>query len=201
MTQAVSVVDMVGAAARGEQSAWDALVERYLPLVYSVIRQFRLGEKDAEDVNQTVWLRLVEQLANIREPLALPGWLVTTTKHEALRVLRYKQRSIQVDPGADWLLDMRLDSTEVDEVILRAERHAALREGLAELNPDQRRLLLLLVADPPLSYGEISRRLLIPVGSIGPTRARCLNKLRATASIQALLAAEHAGQDKERDRR
>ena len=95
--QTVGMGELVAAAAQGDQRAWAALVERYVPLVYSIIRRYRLSDKDAEDVSQTVWLRLVEHLGAIREPQALPGWLATTTRHEALGVLRSKRRTDPVD--------------------------------------------------------------------------------------------------------
>jgi RNA polymerase sigma factor (sigma-70 family) len=188
--QTVGVGELVAAAARGDQRAWSSLVERYLPLVYSIIRRYRLTDKDAEDVSQTVWLRLVEHLDAIREPEALPGWLATTTRHEALAILRNKRRTDPVDPGASWILDLRVDSPELDGDLLRAETATALRAGLAELAPEHRELLMLLVTDPPISYGDISKLLGMPVGSIGPTRARCLKKLRATTAMQALLGGD-----------
>jgi len=180
------VASLVVAAKRGDEEAWNAIVQRYLPLVYSVTRAHRLSQRDAEDVNQTVWLRLIEHLDDIREPRALPKWIMTTTKHECLRLSRSRQREISVDP----LMDSSLEATEqceIDADMLRAERHQVLRDALAELSPRHRELLLLLVADPPISYREISRLLDIPIGSIGPTRARCLERLRATPAMSAFL--------------
>jgi RNA polymerase sigma factor (sigma-70 family) len=187
MMQTVGVGELVAAASRGDQSAWTALVERYLPLVYSIVRRYRLSDKDAEDVSQTVWLRLVEHLDAIREPKALPGWIATTTRHEVLAVLGAKRRTDPMDPTGNWLLDVQGNFVDVDDELLRAEAATALRMGLAELEPEQRTLLLLLVKDPPMSYSDISRITGMPVGSIGPTRARCLKKLRATSSVQAFL--------------
>ena len=187
MMQTVGVGELVAAAARGEQTAWTALVQRYLPLVYSIVRRYRLSDKDAEDVSQTVWLRLVEHLDAIREPKALPGWIQTTTRHEVLAVLGAKRRTDPVDPTSNWILDLQGNFVDLDDELLRAEAATALRNGLAELEPEQRTLLLLLVKDPPVSYGDISRITGMPVGSIGPTRARCLKKLKATSSVQAFL--------------
>nr|WP_208383624.1 sigma-70 family RNA polymerase sigma factor [Modestobacter marinus] len=170
------------------------MVDRYLPLVRSVTRAYRLPDRDAEDVGQTVWLRLVEHLASIREPRALPKWIMTTAKHESLRVIGSTRRAVALDP-----LPEPHDAGErvdVDAELLRAERQQALRDGLAELPAAQRELLLLLVADPPVSYREISERLGMPVGSIGPTRARCLARLRATGALRAFLQddpADHPG--------
>ena len=181
------VSELVAAAAAGDQRAWNDLVDRYLPLVISVIRRYRMSERDGEDVSQTVWLRLVEHLGALREPRALPSWIVTTTKNEALRVLKSRQASIPVDPLADTTLE-RPAVGEVDQDLLRSERRQVVRDGLAELTETQRELLLLLVADPPIAYDEISRRLDMPIGSIGPTRARCLRKLRESAALRAFLA-------------
>jgi RNA polymerase sigma factor (sigma-70 family) len=196
--------DDVGALVRavvdGDTEAWNTLVDRYLPLVWSVTRAYRLAPKDAEDVSQTVWLRLVEHVDGIREPRALPKWIMTTSKHESLRLIRSRQREISVDPLTTSSLETT-EQREIDADVLRAERHQTLRDGLAELAPQHRELLLLLVADPPISYREISRLLDIPIGSIGPTRARCLARLRATPSIRAFLTegqeAENLGGDRD----
>ena len=173
MTGTRGLSELVEAAKAGDQEAWNQLVERYVPLVLSVARRFRLSEADAADVSQTLWLRLVEHLDEIREPRALPGWIVTTAKNEALRLLKARNRTVSVDPLTSTTLDSQ-DSADVDEGLLRDERRQALREGLGELRPHHRELLMLLIAEPPLSYDDISRRLGMPKGSIGPTRARCL---------------------------
>src|SRR5512135_1442392 len=92
------VVVLVRASAEGDQEAWGALADRYAGLVLGVTRQFRLSPADAEDVSQTVWLRLVEHLPTLREARALAGWLVTTTRHECLRQLRKQRKVVPVDP-------------------------------------------------------------------------------------------------------
>ncbi len=180
--------DLVEAAAHGDQGGWDELVTRYLPLMYSITRRYRLSAKDAEDVSQTVWLRLVEHLGDIRDPQALPGWIATTARNEALRVLSAHGRTTPVDPQVTSVLAGAADAGDVDEDLLQAERQQALRDGLAELSPRHRELLLLLVADPPLTYEDISSRLGMPIGSIGPTRARCLTRLRNTSALQLFLS-------------
>jgi RNA polymerase sigma factor (sigma-70 family) len=161
-----------------------------MSLVLGVARRYRLCPDDVADVSQALWLRLVEHLDDIREPRALPGWIVTTTKHEALRLLKARERAVPVDPQTGFALNEVDDDDEgLEEDLLRLERHQALREGLQELRPQHRALLMLLLADPPLSYDDISRRLGIPKGSIGPTRARSLEALRNTAALQTLLCA------------
>lgn len=119
-------------------------------------------------MSQTVWLRLVEHLGYIREPMALPKWIIAVARHESGRLARSIGWTIPIDPLDDARHDLQADHPEVDADLLRAEQHQALRDALAELPPAQRELLLLLAADPPLSYRDISRVLSIPVGSIGP---------------------------------
>jgi RNA polymerase sigma factor (sigma-70 family) len=182
------LADLVEAAVRGDDDAWEVLYERYTPLISSVCRRYRLAGSDADDVSQAVWLRLVQHLNRLREPNALPGWIVTTTKNEALSVIKAGRRTLPADPMADNRLDST-DRPELDDRLCQADQRRALREGLRQLRPEHRQLLLLLVADPQLSYKEISKRLGIPIGSIGPTRARCLRRLRDTTEIHALTAA------------
>ncbi len=194
MQQTPAVEHLVDAAREGDQEAWNALVDRFLPLVTAIIARYRLSTSDADDVNQTVWLRLVEHLGTIREPRAVPGWLVTTARNEALRVIRGRKRDVIVDPHGR-TLDHLVETVDMDEGLLRDERAQALREGLLELSPSRRELLTLLMADPPLSYEEISDRLRIPIGSIGPTRARALEQLRNTEALRALTTAAAAASE------
>lgn len=176
---------LVPAAREGDQSAWNAIVDRFLPLVGAIIRRHRLSEADGDDVSQTVWLRLVEHLGALREPDALPGWIRTTTRNECLRVLAARSRTRPVDPQDSSGLDAVAGDVS-DTELLAAERRQALREALAELPAGRRELLLLLLTDPPLAYDEISTRLGIPIGSIGPTRARALEQLRRTRALRGL---------------
>jgi len=189
------VPDLVERAAAGDAGAWDELVERYAPLVLSVVRRHRLQAADGEDVVQTLWLRLVEHLPDLRDPRALPGWIVSTASHECLRVLRLNRRVRPFDPldqvDAPGPADPRREdgSAPVEaEVILEmaaASRHEALLSAFADLPESQRRLLLLLVTDPPLTYAEISARLGVPIGSIGPSRARALERIRRHPAVAA----------------
>jgi RNA polymerase sigma factor (sigma-70 family) len=182
----VSLPELIAAAAAGEQRGWLGLIDRYGPLVWQVARRYRLSDYESQDVSQTVWLRLLEQVGRIREPLALPGWLVTTTRNEALRVLKANQRTRPVLAIDNPTFERERQETTAEEGLLRDERHQAVRDGLAELKPEHRALLLLLHAEPAVSYAEISRRLGMPVGSIGPTRARYLKKLQQTTAIRQL---------------
>jgi RNA polymerase sigma factor (sigma-70 family) len=182
------VASLVAAAIDGDTASWNALVDRYSLLVLSVVRRYRLQGSDAEDVVQTVWLRLVENLRVIRQPEALPGWIATTTRNECLHVLRGHRYVVPADLGEEAWPD-GTGTPAVEANLLESERHEALLMALAELPGRQRDLLLLLIEDPPLSYEEISRRLGIPIGSIGPTRARALARIRTYQAVQALLNA------------
>ena len=184
------VTDLVTRARNGDKRAWDALVERYAPLIWSICRRYRLAGADAEDVGQGVWLQLVDQLDKIRDPAALPGWLATTTRRECVRVLR----AVRGSYSAGYALDAETipdDKAQMaEQQVLVAECHAALREAFAHLPTGDQQLIALLIQDPPVPYAEISARLRIPVGSIGPTRGRCLDRLRRYPAIAALITAE-----------
>jgi RNA polymerase sigma factor (sigma-70 family) len=181
-----SVVALVARAAGSDQDAWNQLVERYAPLVCAICTRYRLSNHDIEDVGQNVWLLLVEQLGKLREPAALPGWLATTTSRECLRVVTAAQRlGTRLDDTPEFV-----DDVVIDEEILRAERDGALRAAFAELPPPCRRLLAMLFSDPPHSYTQISATLGIRMGSIGPQRARCLERLRRADTLLALSAGE-----------
>jgi RNA polymerase sigma factor (sigma-70 family) len=177
---------LVSRAREGDQDAWNAIVERYLPLVCGLARRYRLSDADGDDVCQTVWLRLVEKLDDIREPAALPGWIVTTTRNECLRVISGRKKMTPVDPVESATLAGITDDVAGEELVAAEERQA-LREGLAALPDDRRELLMILLADPPVPYADISERLGIPVGSIGPTRARALEQLRNTPAMRAMI--------------
>ena len=191
------ITDLVTRARNGDQRAWDDLVERYAPLVWTVCRRYQLRSADAEDVHQTVWLQLVRRLEAIRDPAALPGWLATATQRECVRVLRAARRPHTPEsvPDAEAIPDQRAGMVEQD--LLEAERHAVLREALARLPPGWQRLIGKLIEDPPLTYAQISAALNIPVGSIGPLRGRCLDKLRADPAIAALINADAAAPARE----
>ena len=181
------VADLVTRAGKGDQQAWDVLVERYSPLIWSICRHYRLSRADAEDVGQRIWLQFVNHMGAIREPAALPGWLTTTTRRECNRVVR-AARGPQAAAGQ--LLDENIPDKQIrtaEQELLAAERHAALREAFTCLSPSRQQLMALLIEDPPVPYTEISARLGIPVSSIGPTRRRCLDQIRHHPAIAALI--------------
>jgi RNA polymerase sigma factor (sigma-70 family) len=185
MSNDVPVAALVARAAGDDQGAWNEIVGRYAPMVWSICTRYRLVGQDIEDVGQSVWLLLVEHLGKLREPAALPGWLATTTQRECFRVLRAARRYDHSGPPPDELPSSS-DHALIEEEIIAAERNAALRAAFAELPPHCRRLLAMVLSDPPHSYAEISAILQIPVGSIGPQRARCLERLRRSSSLSAV---------------
>jgi RNA polymerase sigma factor (sigma-70 family) len=184
------VADLVTRATDGDQQAWDALVGRYAPLVWSICRSHQLAAADADDVGQSVWLHLVGKLATIRDPAALAGWLATTTRRECGRSLRARRPVLGQVHDAEHIPDNQ--SATAEHELLTAERHAALREAFTGLPPCCQQLIALVIEDPPVPYAQISARLGIPIGSIGPTRRRCLDKLRQHPAIAALINTEQA---------
>jgi len=186
MRDNLPVADLVTCARNGEKQAWDAIVERYAPLIWSICRRHGLGRADTEDVGQAVWLHLVGHLGNLREPAALPGWLATTARRECLRVL-HAGRPL----AAGCVLDAETlpddQAGTVEQELLAAERQAVLREAFLDLPPCGQRLIALLLEDPPVPYAEISVRLGMPIGSIGPSRRRYLDKMRRHPAIAALI--------------
>ncbi|WP_250038033.1 RNA polymerase sigma factor [Paractinoplanes maris] len=182
---------LIERAKNGDRVAWNAIVARFAPLVWSVCLRSGLSRTDAEDACQGVWMRLVEQLDKLREPAALPGWLVTTTRREGIRVQRLARQRELVERRAVREKELTAGQDLPDHGLLAVERQQALRTAFAELSEPCRRLLTLLLHDPPLPYAEIGARMGRPVGSLGPSRARCLDKLRRHPAILGLTGTEH----------
>jgi RNA polymerase sigma factor (sigma-70 family) len=179
-----TVVSLVARVADGDQAAWDEIVERYAPLVWAICLRYRLDRQSMDDIGQSVWLRLVENISRLREPAALPGWLATTTRRECLRALRETgRRGVETLTPADELPPD--ESAAIEHEVIKAELRAALRAAFAELPASCRELLSMLISDPPSGYAAISEALGIPIGSIGPTRARCLARLRRSRYLAA----------------
>jgi RNA polymerase sigma factor (sigma-70 family) len=170
----VDTEDLVTRARAGDEASWVALTERYTNLLWSVARSMRLSHTDAADVVQTTWLRLVERVDSVRDPEHLASWLATTVRRESLLTLRRNARIRPAEPTED----APSDADELDASLLRDERDAALWKAFRTLKPGCQTLLRVLMADPPPSYTDVSVALDMPVGSIGPTRQRCLNALR-----------------------
>jgi RNA polymerase sigma factor (sigma-70 family) len=173
----LDVAALVRQAAVGDKAAWDRLVQQYARLIWSITGEFKLVESDAADVVQTTWLRLLEHINRIQYPDRVGSWLASTARHECLRSLAARKR-IVLGSDEDDLMDTAASGPDVDERLLTDERAQSVRDALSRLPRRSQRLLELLMADPPTSYTEISDELGIPVGSIGPTRGRCLARLR-----------------------
>jgi RNA polymerase sigma factor (sigma-70 family) len=174
-SSAPSVAEMVRSAAAGDAGAWDQLMDQYGRLIWAITRDFKLPESDASDVVQTTWLRLVEHIDRIEHPERVGAWLATTARNECLRSIAARKRLVLV--GEDYGLDVAADyEAPVDEALLAAERARTVREALQLLPHRWQRLMELLMAEQ--SYAVIADRLSLPVGSIGPTRGRCLDRLR-----------------------
>ena len=171
-----STTELVKAAADGDSRAWDAIVERYSGMVWAVCRGCGLSHNDAAEVSQTTWLRLVERLGSIHDPERLGSWLAVTARRESWHVSRRSGRIIPTDTEAA-LYDREADE-DIDHGILARERQDLLRQAFDTLHPRCQRLLRLLTADPAPAYVDVAAALDIPIGSIGPTRARCLDCLR-----------------------
>jgi RNA polymerase sigma factor (sigma-70 family) len=190
-----TVVALVLAAQGGDRSAWEQIVERYAPLVWSICQRFGLRRLDIDDVGQSVWLLLFEHLGSIREPAALPGWLARTTRNECLRVVKvdgareYAERLLDPDSTVDG------GYPDVDDAIERAQRGDALREAFTQLRPHCQALLSRLFRDARPPYVAIGEELGMKVGSIGPTRERCLAELRRCPALAALIEARRREED------
>jgi RNA polymerase sigma factor (sigma-70 family) len=184
------ISDMVSAAAKGDRAGWDALVQRYSGLVWAVTRGYRLSLADSADVFQTTWLRLTEHLDRIEKPGHVGAWLATTARRESLRVARSSTRTVPADEATLVALGQSDDYSpeqavlDAEGALLASERAARLWRAFGQLTKNCKELLRVLMAAPPPSYAEVSAALGIPVGSIGPTRARCLQRLRERLADQ-----------------
>jgi len=187
------VVALVVRARRGEQEAWDRLVHRYTPLLWFVARSYRLANQDAADVVQTTWLRCVEQLDRIREPARLAGWLVTVCQRECLLTQRLAARCRPADPAGPLgpLADLpdRQDTGDPAGTAVARDEALAVHEAISRL-PERQRLLLTALLDGGdqlgHGYAEVAAALGVPIGSIGPTRQRALQRLRHDPRLQEL---------------
>ena len=177
---------LVRAAATGDPHAIERLVARFDRTLRGVARSYRLSSWDTDDVIQATWLQFMLHGRELREPAAVGGWLVTTARRESLRLLQRHVRESLTDDPARGEAD---GHAEPDRELLAAERRDLLRNALAQLPARQRGLMALLTARPELSYEQVGRMLTMPVGSIGPTRARSLERLRESGTLQALHAA------------
>jgi RNA polymerase sigma factor (sigma-70 family) len=173
--QGEDLVHLVALAREGEGSAWEILVERFGGLVAAIARRCRLNDADVAEVSQTTWLRLVENLDRIEQPERLGAWLATTSRRESLRIAT-RRAVVSVTDAVYLMADDEIDP--LDARLLKDEQLAAIRTASARLSPRCQRLLGLLMGDDDLPYKVIAEQLSMPIGSIGPTRGRCLDHLR-----------------------
>lgn len=179
---------LVAACCAGDAQAWASLVKRYQRLVYAIVLRAGLDEHAAADVFQTVFARLIDHLPGLRQPERLQAWIVTTAKRESLRERQRGRRTVSLtrDASDDDHDDWGVEDTVADEAPLAEQQLEALqqlellRHALDRLDERCRELLLLIFRedDERVPYDDVARRLNMPIGSIGPTRARCLGKLR-----------------------
>jgi RNA polymerase sigma factor (sigma-70 family) len=178
----VDISQLVRRAALGDRSSWEQLVSQYSRLLWAMTRDFKLADSDAADVVQATWLRLLEHIDRIEHPDRIGSWLATTARHECLRHVARRKRVILVDDDLAFNVVVT-NEPDVDERLLADESAEAVRQALSRLPWRWQQLLELLMTDPPASYAEISSQLGLPVGSIGPTRGRCLERLRVLLQV------------------
>jgi RNA polymerase sigma factor (sigma-70 family) len=171
------VAALVAAAALDDQLAWNALVRRFSGLLWSIARAFRLDDATAADAVQTTWLQLVDHLDTLVRPEAVGGWLATTMRRECIHVLGRASREVP-SSATQWLDDEPADVRELDAQLLDDERDAVLWRAMGMLGERCQMLLRVLMASPAPTYADVSKALDLPIGSIGPTRQRCLAQLR-----------------------
>lgn len=177
------VVQLFTAARDGDERGWNGLVEQYAGLVWHVIRGFRLPNAAAEDIYQTTWLRLAENLDRIREPSSVGGWLARTAKNECLRAVKVNAREQLRD---DIEIDLSDPTIEIERGVEDEARNEVLWQAFSTLSEACQRLLRLLISDPPVPYEHIGELMEMSIGSIGPTRARCLAKLRTSRGVYVM---------------
>lgn len=170
------LAEVVKSAAAGDQRAWDVLVHKFGPTLAAIARTHGLRSADVEDLSQATWLKLVEHIDQIKDPARTGAWLATTARRECLRMRNTGDRHVLL---GDEEPQSNVHDSPADQAILTADRNLVLRHGFTRLRPTDQRLLGLLTADPSPTYERISSALGMPVGSIGPTRARALRRLRS----------------------
>jgi RNA polymerase sigma factor (sigma-70 family) len=169
----------------GSKKAWEALIRRFQRLIYTVPRRAGLSDDQAADVFQIVFTRAFENLNSISQPERIQAWLVTTAKRETLSILRQSRRTIAISDGDDdddesSVSNIADEGALPDEIVEQLQLQHELRAAVEKLDAKSQEFVkLVFLQDEPLPYGEVAARLGISEGSIGPTRARCIEKLRA----------------------
>jgi RNA polymerase sigma factor (sigma-70 family) len=175
---------LVTAAAAGDGDAMETLVRRYTPMVRAVAGSYRLGPADVDDVVQETWLRLLTHIGRLQEPAAIGGWLATTARREALRALQCATREVScAEPPEPDAAPCR----DIVEEVAGGERERALRAAIERLPLRPRTVLEALMSEAAEGYAAVARKLGVPVGSLGPTRARSLERLRDDERLMRVL--------------
>ena len=174
---------LVEGALAGDQAAWDALVVRLERVVWKAVNMMTYDPEVRDDAFSATWLRLAERLDQIREPEKLPGWLTTTACNEVRQILRHRGRQHvaldSLDDRGQPTFDVLVADVDHAGTLVADERRREVREAFGRLDENCRELLtVLLLADPPVPYDEASARLGRPIGALGPSRRRCLEKMR-----------------------
>jgi RNA polymerase sigma factor (sigma-70 family) len=178
-----TLVALVCAARSGDHAAWDSLVRRFDRMLRTIAGSYRLTPTDVDDVVQTTWLSMLEHIHDVREPAAIAGWLATATRRHAMRVLQKRARERLSD---DPQLGDRAVTDGPEEILLAAERREVLAAALATLPQRHRRLMTVFVTQSTVDYSHVSEQLSMPIGSIGPIRARALARLSRNHNLVAL---------------
>lgn len=177
------VAALVRRAAEGDRLAWEAIVDRFGGVVWGIARRFRLSTSDCGDVAQATWLRLVEHIDRLNDPSRVGAWLATTARRECLRTVARRDRWL-LAADSDFLDFVAPETDAVDHQLLVAETVDVVRRAVETLPEQWRALIEILMVDPPPSYDEVSRMLGMPIGSIGPTRGRSLQRMRAVIEAE-----------------
>lgn len=171
-----TVADLLSRVGDGDPAAWEEIVRRYGQLVSATVRSFRLQDADALDAVQTTWLRLAEHVEQIQQPERLGGWLVTTARRACLQILRHAKSHLDLsDPVAETVAD---PVAGPEQCIIRDDSTRGLWNFVSELSSRRQTVLRALFTERPPPYAEVARVAGIPIGGIGPTRARALAQLR-----------------------
>lgn len=185
-----TTAELVERARGGDALAWANLVTRYTPFLYRIARSFGLSRASSSDVVQTAWLRFVEHQAELRTPGAVSGWLATTARRESLALQRRERASVDLGPQD---AEPTEPGPSVEEQVVRSNNHAVLAQALDRIPARDRQLLAMLTAFDGASYADVAIALGMPIGSIGPTRARALARLRRELEAMGMTEFDLAG--------
>ena len=181
-----ALADVVQRAIDGDPAAWKDLLARFSALVRKITYEYRLSHADSADVSQFVWMTMYERLRTVRNPERLGAWIATVARNECRRLVRHCSREITV--AEPELADRLATTEEASEPVIAADTSAHIWTTVRDiLNERGYTMILMMMSNPPASYEQVSHHLAIPLGSIGPTRQRCLAQLRTHTGLQESL--------------